>query len=127
MAEFTSKRTFQAPGLTVVEPTTVESGLTTTLDAEPIADGSTDLEVNVAFSLTDLKGFAMIATQDMTVKTNSSGSPQETFNLTANNAVIYMDGIDAAIFAGDVTDLFVTNASGTDGTLTVTYGHDATP
>ena len=78
------------------------------------------VDVEVAFTVdnSELQAFAMLADQDMTVDTNSSGAPQETFNLLAGVPVFFTVG-DPAIFLGDVTALFVTNVGGVEATLKV--------
>ena len=92
---------------------------------ETVADATTDGEVAISIDVSQLKAFGMISTQDLTVKTNSSGAPQETFNLTAGEMVFFREG-DAAIFAGDVTAFFVTNSSGAAATFSVIAGIDPT-
>ena len=83
---------------------------------ESVATGTTNQEISLAIDISKLKAFSMQSSQAMTVKTNSSGSPQETFTLAAGTPVVFVDG-DTAIFAGDVTSLFITNASGSLATF----------
>jgi hypothetical protein len=59
----------------------------------------------------------------MTVKTNSSGSPQETITLKANRPKIWQEG-DTAMFAGDVSKLFITHAAPGTATLEIIVGSD---
>lgn len=94
---------------------------------ETIPTPSTDLELSVNITSTSLKSFALWSDQDLTVKTNSSGSPDETFALKANKPTIWLDGMSDVPIAGDVTALYVTNASGTAASLKVLAGWDATP
>lgn len=96
---------------------------TVTKFAETVNDGASDLEFAVSVDITELLVFYMKATQAMTVKTNSSGAPDETFVLAANSPVVWRAG-DTAIFGGDVTSLFVTNSSGSNGVLNIMYGMD---
>lgn len=90
---------------------------------EAVPDAASDVEKLFAIDVSALKCFMMVADVAMTVKTNDSGSPQETFSLTAGKPVLWREG-DTAIFAGDVTALYVSNASGTAGTLEVLFGGD---
>jgi hypothetical protein len=95
---------------------------------EAIADGSTDLQVACAFALTGLQAFLLVSDQALTVKTNNSGAPQETLAIAAGKPLIYLPGTGApALFAGAVTALFVTNASGATAALKVRVLHDSTP
>jgi len=91
---------------------------------ESVPDSTTDKEILLAMDISGLKAFAMMADVAMTVKTNDSSTPQETFVLVAGEALIYSDGW-SALFSGDVSALYVTNASGTDGTLRVIAGLDS--
>tara|TARA_R110002167_G_scaffold366416_2_gene596392 strand:- start:1957 stop:2331 length:375 start_codon:yes stop_codon:yes gene_type:complete len=85
---------------------------------ETVPTGTTNAELSFTIDISKLKAFSMQASQVMTVKTNSSGTPQETFALTAGTPIVFVEG-GAAIFSGDVTSLFVTNASGSAGTLSI--------
>lgn len=85
---------------------------------ESVATGTADQEISLAIDISKLKAFSMQASQAMTVKTNSSSTPQETFTLAAGSPVVFVDG-DTAIFSGDVTNLFITNASGSLATFSV--------
>lgn len=90
---------------------------------ESVTDGSVDMAIDVSLDISAMKGFYMMATQDMDVKTNDASTPQETFNLKANVPVIWEEG-DDALFAGDVSGMFVSNASGSDGKFKLGYVAD---
>jgi len=94
---------------------------------EVVPDATTNKQLFFAIDISALKVFSMQSTQDMTVYTNDAGTgtPQETFVLLADQPIIFETGIDSAIFAGDVTSIYVTNASGTDGSLNVIAAIDA--
>ena len=91
--------------------------------SEAVADSVTDQSHLLAIDISAMSVFYMVADQVLTIETNSGSSPQETFTLVANKPVIWRTA-DTAIFAGDVTALFVTNASGTAATLEVLVGLD---
>ena len=92
---------------------------------ETIVDTTSDKQILMAIDVSTLKHCTLLATQTMTVKTNNSGTPQETFTLQPNVPVSWNEG-DTAIFAGDISALFVTNTvDGADGVLTVVVGTDA--
>lgn len=88
---------------------------------ETVADSVTDQEHLVAIDISALKAFCMSSDVAMTVETNSGGSPQETFSLSAGQQIVWQEG-DTAIFAGDVTALYLTNASGSAGTFRAIIG-----
>ena len=72
---------------------------------------STNLLVALVIDISQLKAFFMVADAALTVKTNSSGAPQETFTLVADQPIIWTSVSGVAIpFAGDVTALYVTQA-----------------
>lgn len=102
---------------------TVAGNLTTTADIrnsieKSIPDGATNQQIVVTIKESTLVAFALSSDQAVTVKTNSSGSPQETFTLAAGEPVAWISGeVADKPIAGDVTSLYVTNASGAAATL----------
>jgi len=99
--------------------TTLSGGLKTFIN-ETIPGGSTHLQLAIAFTLAKLKFFEIgCETRPVTIKTNSSGSPQETFTLAAGEFVVWdsEDPTAAAPFAGNVTTIYVTLAAGDDAVL----------
>lgn len=94
---------------------------------ESVPDSSTDLQINVNIVENDLTSFALVATQDVTIKTNSSGSPQETISLKANRPLIWGAGGGTKPISDDISAFFVTNSSGSDATIKLVAGWDATP
>ena len=90
---------------------------------ETIANGVTDEEYLVPIDVSALQVFGMKSDQALTVKTNSSGTPQETFNLVANRQIVWQSG-DSSIFAGDVTSLFISNSSGSEATFEILVAMD---
>lgn len=93
---------------------------------ETVANATTNGLIACAFPATGLKMFAICSDRDVTVKTNSSGSPQETWNLKANQPYFWCENNPgSAPVAGAITALYVTNNSGADATLKVLAGYDA--
>ncbi|TXH41657.1 MAG: hypothetical protein E6Q97_37105 [Desulfurellales bacterium] len=93
---------------------------------ETIANAETNKLVACSFPSSGLKLMSMSSDKDITVKTNSSGSPQETFALKANEPVLFIEG-QTALLAGAVTALYITNASGSSATFKLIAGYDVTP
>ncbi len=83
----------------------------------PVASDASDAEIAFTLTILQMVSFYMVADQDVTVKTNSSGAPAETIALKAN--VPFVQNADiAAYFAGatellvtDIGSIFVTNDS----------------
>lgn len=94
---------------------------------ESVANSASDLAVAITIESTSLKVFALQSDQDITVKTNDSGSPQETITLKANQPVIWTEGQANVPISGDVTALYITNSSGSAANVSLLAGWDATP
>ncbi len=96
--------------------------------AESIPENSTDLQVDIAFPKATLVVLYMLATADMTIETNNSGTPDDTINLKANAPLIWVaaDAYHAnPVNNADVTKVYVTNT--TAGTLDIRALYDPTP
>lgn len=68
-----------------------------------------------AYTKANLKSLCLFSDQAVTLKTNSSSTPQDTITLQAGKPVLWslsQDGSGACPFSNDVTDLYWTNASG---------------
>lgn len=96
---------------------------------EAIPSNQTDLLVAFAFTNAKLKAIIITADVNMTIKTNSSGSPQETLTILAGVPFMWSltassIGAAASPFAGNVTALYVTNT--TAGTLRIRSSVDPT-
>lgn len=83
-----------------------------------LAGGATNTQFNLVFTKTSLQSiFIYTDAENVTLKTNSSGSPQDTITITAGEPYVWdvSSGITNP-FAGNVTSGFVTNSSGTIST-----------
>jgi len=92
---------------------TVTEELETNYDAT-VAIG-TDVAIGVALDISQIRGMVIVSDVAATIKTNSSGSPQETFTLVANVPLVFTSTAPGMLigdyFAGDVTNMYVTNAA----------------
>lgn len=90
-----------------------------------VAGGATNLHVVESFKITDLTagGLLLISTGEaMTVKTNSSSVPDDTFSVPAGGFVLVPS------LSADITALYVTNGSpDTETTLQLRGVKDVTP
>src|SRR5690242_1094873 len=85
-----------------------------------IAGGSTNAQLNLAFTKANMKSLCLWCDRALTIKTNSTGSPQDTISLTANQAIVWShahDGDSACPFSDDVTTIYVTLAAGAAATF----------
>lgn len=127
--QHTINLTYQAGASTYSVQDTIESDGEVNYDSVPdIPDATTNKEVDVAFALAKLKAIYLYASQDVTVKTNSTGSPDDTISLVAEKPLVwYTGGSFANPFTADVTKLYITNASGSDATVRLRALVDVTP
>jgi LysM repeat protein len=99
-----------------------------TVGTDELVGGATNIQVDWAFNRSRGKFFYMLASVDMTVKTNSTSAPGNTIALVANKPYYwaYDSGI-AQPLAADVTTIYASVPGGSAGTLQVRSMEDATP
>lgn len=94
----------------------------TTIDVEVPAT-TTDQLFTIAIDISELESIFLYTDGALTIETNSSSAPDDTFVFAANKPLCWVNGmptIDAASqnpFDADVTALYLTNASGSTVTL----------
>ncbi|HEY1603854.1 MAG TPA: hypothetical protein VGG64_29905 [Pirellulales bacterium] len=85
-----------------------------------VADGTTNHQAVLAFAVATLVSIWLTTDQDLTIKTNSSGSPTNTIALKANVPYHWAtDSYQSNLLTADVTSLFITNGSGEDANFSV--------
>ncbi|QDT95553.1 hypothetical protein [Gimesia aquarii] len=111
----------------------VSKRITITADGEAnveveIPDASTDLEVVISIDFSALKLLFMVADQDLTIETNNGTTPDDTISLTADKPLVWFEqsGYSNPLTM-DVTNMFVTNNSGSAAKLIIKTLQDATP
>lgn len=93
-----------------------------------VPDELTDLEVNLAIDVSQIKAVFILSDQDVTLETNSAGAPDDTIALKANKPYIWCtDDYDSCLLTVDVTDIYLTNSSGSAATVKVEVVTDSTP
>lgn len=86
--------------------------------AAVIPAGSVNLQLTVVFPFATIQSCAMSSTQAVTVKTNSSTTPGNTFALTGTAGLVWgSDFVTANPFTANVTTLFISNLGATDSTF----------
>ena len=79
---------------------------------EDLAANQTNLEFTLGLDVSKLKSYVLVATAAVTLKTNSTGSPDDTILLPAGKAVVWYDGSPYAnLFGTDVTKVYLTNTA----------------
>lgn len=85
---------------------------------ESIPDEASDLLVNFALDFSSLQSFYLVSDQVLTIKTNDSGAPDDTFVLVANEPLVWHAGsLHDNPVTVDITKLYVSNASGSAAAL----------
>lgn len=89
-----------------------------------IPASSTDYAVEYAVDVSQCKAVFLVADADMTLETNSGGSPTQTISLTAGVPVAWITGAGTNPLTSDITSLYVTSTAG--GNLKIRTLIDAT-
>lgn len=113
----------------------VSKRISITADAEKnvsisVPDSSTDLQVELALDVSALKSILIATDQDITVETNDGSSADDSFTILANNPLVWNTSCplpNPFASAVDVTDLYITNASGSAAAVEIRTLVDATP
>lgn len=96
--------------------------------SESVSNGQTDFQINVAIDVSAVKTFYLVSDQAVTVETNNGTTPTNTISLTANDPYVWWtNSYDTFKLTGDVTALFITNASGSTANIELRAIVDATP
>lgn len=103
-------------------------GLRVSLD-EPVADSITDQLHNLAIDVSEVVSCYIVASQDMLLETNADDATGgNTLNLIGGVPYVWTeDSLDSFLLTLDVTKIYVTNASGSAGTIKLECVYDATP
>ena len=76
---------------------------------------TSDSPYPLAIDISELEGMFLYTDGTLTLETNSSSAPQETFTFTSGNPVVWYNGMPGVavgdLFAGDVTTCFLTNGT----------------
>jgi hypothetical protein len=102
-------------GIGITKSFEVTAGSALQLD-EAIGANANAEQLNFAFQRSLLKGLFIVSDRDLTLKTNNSGDPDNTFNLAAGKPIVWVDGMQNlrdsnGAELGNVTSLFATNPS----------------
>lgn len=105
----------------------VTGGYKQEIPGEAIA-GSDTTPFTIAIDISAVKGFSVVSTVDCTLKTNDTGSPDDTIPLRANEPYQWhTNAYDAFLLTVDVTALYFVVAGATAGTVTLAAVVDPTP
>jgi hypothetical protein len=95
---------------------------------DDIAAGATNVEIDITFPFASIQALAIVSSQDLTLKTNSTSTPGDTISIKGGVGIVWgKDFHEANPFTADVTKLFATNATTNKSTLKIRVLFDATP
>ncbi len=93
-----------------------------------IADGQSTFEIAVSIIVAELKSIFIVCDQDVNLKTNSSGAPDDEIDLLAGQPLLWYEGsYYASLITADVTSVFIDNSSGAVANLYIFALQDPTP
>lgn len=85
---------------------------------DSVAGSTTNKHYAVAVTKAQIVSMALYSSQAVTIKTNSSTTPQETITLTAGQQIVWFStSTDTCPFSADVTGFYVTNAGSTASSI----------
>lgn len=95
---------------------------------EAIADSTTDGQVACTVDISQLKAVIIMSDQDVTLKTNSDSVPDDIFTLLANVPLVWTSDYlaVASIFSADITNFYLSNASGSTANFKAIFIIDPT-
>lgn len=113
MATHTITKTLQTNvGIVIDDPVILTGDEEIEIDGT-IADTISNQLERVAFQRSHCKSFWLRSDQPLTIKTNSSSAPADTFTLAAKTPIEWALGDSGAVpLTADITALYITNASG---------------
>jgi|SRR5579871_1163089 len=112
----TATRTYKNQGGTARTLQETISGVSEANHAVTVAASTTNQATGWTYTQANLKSLSITSDQAITIKTNSTGSPQDTIAIAAGQVLIWTlatDLIARCPFSNDVTNVYITNAGGT--------------
>lgn len=96
---------------------------------ETVADGQTDQTIGaVTIDVSEIDTLYINSDQDVSFQTNNGGAPDDTIALLANRPLTWnAQSYYTNLLTTDVTEVFITNASGSTATVDIRVAYDATP
>lgn len=130
MATHSVTWTVNAPGGQVTASKSYTATGHALVQDESIANGQTAFQINIAIDVSALVSLWIHSDQAVTIKTNSSSTPDDTLTPAAGIPIQWTNDSEYAnpfASAVDVTTIFVANSSGATATLNIRALQDATP
>ena len=132
MADFTQKMevAWVGEGRRIAAEIEESDGSKASFD-ENVADGETNLEFGFSFNVVTnaVMMLFVLSDQDVTIKTNDSGAPDDTLSPIADLPLFWVRAGGSYYYAcpvtADVAKIFITNASGSTARVQIEVLYDA--
>lgn len=116
----TLSRSYKTAAGTVTAKTSDQTADTESNLDTVVSAGATNFHRTFSAKFSLLRSFLLYSSKAITVKTNSSGAPDQTFILGDGQAIIWnRDDTTSNPVTDDITDLYFTNAGASDATVKV--------
>lgn len=93
-----------------------------------VPGSTTDMQVDVAIDVSQLKSLYIKSSTALTIETNSGSAADDTLTLVANEPLVWWDGCGwSCPLTVDVTGMFLTKAGAGDANVQMRFLVDATP
>lgn len=112
-------QSYYAASQTVTDTDTFEAetevNIAATIDAS-----TTNKLIDIALDVSEIQSIVISSDVTLTVKTNSSGSPDDTLTITGGKPYIWtVNSYDTCLLTTDVTKIYVTNGTSGDAALKI--------
>lgn len=93
-----------------------------------VPDSETDMLVDLALNVSEIKSVFITSDQDLTLETNDGSTPDDTLSLVADVPYVWHENsYFSNLLTTDITALYLTNASGATANFKLEAVYDATP
>lgn len=111
---------FQVNGVQVVAANLSAADNTLLSYVDTVATGTSNQPMRLAFSHTEVQGYILYSDQDVTIDVDSTSVPTPAISLAAGSPLVYLVGAGmTSLFTADVTEMYLSNASGQSANVTV--------
>ena len=117
---YTMALQFSVNGIQVVSASLSAADNTSHSYVDTIATGTVNQPTRLAFAAEEVQAYILYSDQNVTIDVNSTSAPLPAISLTAKSPLVYIAGAGmTSLFTTDVTEMFVSNASGQPANVTI--------
>lgn len=106
---------------------TINSAVTGEANVDPVVPATTvNQAVVIAVTIADVADVFVMSDQDVTLLTNSTGSPAETINLKAGKPVLWYTNCGwTNPFSHNITAIYLSNAGAKSANVKIRFGYNS--